>query len=177
MADIKIVFAGFGGQGILFAGKLVAYKGLLENKYVSWLPSYGPEMRGGTANCSVIVSDEQIDSPMVPTPDILMVMNGPSLDTFEDCVAPGGRIFADSSLIDRRVRRTDVETFYVPASQMANEAGMPALANMILAGKLLKETPALSGGSIDAVLGKIISARHKDMLEQNRKALEMGFAV
>ena len=109
MSTTKYLFAGFGGQGILFSGKFLAYKGLIENKHVSWLPSYGPEMRGGTANCSVILSDSAIGSPIVTHPDVLMVMNLPSLDKFEDAVVPGGKIFVDSTLIERKVKRTDVE--------------------------------------------------------------------
>ena len=105
----NILFAGFGGQGILFAGKFVAYKGLLEGKHISWLPSYGPEMRGGTANCSVIVSEDPIGSPIVSKPDVLVAMNLPSLDKYENEVVPGGKIFVDSTLIERKVNRTDVD--------------------------------------------------------------------
>ena len=109
MKTSNILFAGFGGQGILFAGKFLAYKGLLDGKQVSWLPSYGPEMRGGTANCSVIVSEDPIGSPIVGTPDVLVVMNAPSLDKYESAVAPGGKIFIDSTMIERKVERTDVD--------------------------------------------------------------------
>ena len=135
--NCNILFAGFGGQGILFAGKFVAYKGLLENKQVSWLPSYGPEMRGGTANCSVIVSDEPIGSPIVSNPDVLVAMNLPSLDRYENEVVSGGKIFVDSTLITRKVERTDVDVYYIPATEIANEKGISTLANMIITGKLL----------------------------------------
>ena len=175
MSACNILFAGFGGQGILFAGKFVAYKGLLENKQVSWLPSYGPEMRGGTANCSVIVSDEPIGSPIVGKPDVLVAMNLPSLDKYENEVVPGGKIFIDSTLITRKVERTDVDVFYIPSTEIANEKGMSTLANMIITGKLLKEVPMLGFDGIDAPLSKVVSARHKDLLEVNKTALKLGY--
>ena len=128
----NILIAGFGGQGVLFAGKFLAYKGILEDKNVSWLPSYGPEMRGGTANCSIIISENAVGSPIVSNPDILIAMNLPSLDKYEDAVAPGGQIYVDSSLIDRKVKRSDVEAFYVPATKLADENGLSSLANMII---------------------------------------------
>ena len=174
MKTCQILFAGFGGQGILFAGKFLAYEGLLAGKQVSWLPSYGPEMRGGTASCGVILSDEPVGSPIVSKPDVLIAMNIPSLDRYEDSVAPGGVIIADSTLIGRKVRRTDVTAYYVPATQMASDAGIPTLANMIIAGKLLKILNADAPDSVAAALEKVISAKHRDMLDVNRKALEMG---
>ena len=136
MKTANILLAGFGGQGILFAGKFLAYSGLYEEKEISWLPSYGPEMRGGTSNCSVIISDSPVGSPIVNNPDVLLVMNMPSLDKFENAVVPGGKIFVDSTLIERKVQRDDVEVFYVPATKMAADAGVPTLANMILRGLL-----------------------------------------
>ena len=139
----QIIFAGFGGQGILFSGKFLAYNGLIAGKYLSWLPSYGPEMRGGTANCSVILSDTPVGSPIVTYPDMLVVMNNPSLDKYEDAVVPGGKIFVDSSLIERKVKRTDVDVFYVPATAMAAENGLDTLANMILVGKLIQASRLL----------------------------------
>ena len=168
------LLAGFGGQGILFAGKLLAYKGLIEGKNVSWLPSYGPEMRGGTANCSVVVSDESIGAPIVLNPDVLVAMNLPSLDKYEDSVVPGGTIYVDSSLIERKVRRTDVKVFYIPATKLSSDEKLDGLANMIIAGKLLKEENAFNGESVDKALGKCISARHADLLQFNRQALETG---
>lgn len=138
MKDLNIVFAGFGGQGILFAGKVVAYAGLIEGRELSWLPSYGPEMRGGTANCSICLSDEPIGSPLVTNPNVLIAMNSPSLDKFVNEVEPGGTILLDSSLIDERVERDDVTVFYVPASKLAEENGLKGLANIILVGKLRK---------------------------------------
>ena len=117
----QLLIAGFGGQGVLFAGKFLAYKGLLEGRQLSWLPSYGPEMRGGTANCSVILSDEPVGSPIVSKPDVLIAMNLPSLDKYESAVVPGGKIFYDSSLITRDVNRTDVEVYKIPATEMADK--------------------------------------------------------
>ena len=134
----EIIFAGFGGQGILFAGKVVAYAGMNEGKNVSHLPSYGPEMRGGTANCSVIVSDEPVASPVITDPTSLVVMNGPSLDKFENSVVKGGKIFIDSTLISRDVERNDVEVFKIDATNLANKMGLPKLANIIMVGKLVK---------------------------------------
>lgn len=175
MKTANILLAGFGGQGILFAGKFLAYSGLYEEKEISWLPSYGPEMRGGTSNCSVIISDSPVGSPIVNNPDILLVMNVPSLDKFEDAVVPGGKIFVDSTLIERKVKRDDVEVFYVPATKMAADAGVPTLANMILVGKIIKETAIVSFDNMDGVLKKVVSARKPELLELNKKALDAGY--
>ncbi len=174
MSTKQMLFSGFGGQGILFAGKFIAYKGLTEEKQVSWLPSYGPEMRGGTASCSVIVSDEPVGSPIVSNPDVLVAMNLPSLDRFESTVAPGGLIIADSTLIERELVRRDVKGILIPATRLASENGMPTLANMIIVGKLLAELGEYSEESIRAALGKVISAKHADMLEVNLKAMRIG---
>ena len=170
----EFLFSGFGGQGILFAGKFMAYKGLIEDKHVSWLPSYGPEMRGGTASCGVIVSDSDVGSPIVSNPNILIAMNLPSLDKYEDSVKEGGMIFVDSSLVERKVKRTDVDVFYIPATRLAGENGIPTLANMIIMGKVLKALDEFDADSINAVLGKIISAKRADMAEINLKALTIG---
>ncbi len=170
----QYLFAGFGGQGILFAGKLLAYKGLIEGKNVSWLPSYGPEMRGGTASCSVIVSDEPVGAPIVLEPDVLIAMNLPSLDRYEKDVVPGGTIYVDSSLIERKVERDDVKVVYIPATRLADRNGLSGLANMIIAGRLLNEENAYREDTVEKALGKCISARHADLLTHNRDALELG---
>ncbi len=167
----NFIFAGFGGQGILFSGKFLAYYGLNAGMNVSWLPSYGPEMRGGTASCSVILSEGAVGSPIVSNPDTLIVMNLPSLEKYEDSVVPGGTIYLDSTLITRDVKRTDVKVVRVPATRLASDNGMPTLANMILMGKVMKDEPE---GAIAAALKKVISAKHSDMLEINMKALSMG---
>ncbi|MBR2044307.1 MAG: 2-oxoacid:acceptor oxidoreductase family protein [Clostridia bacterium] len=176
MATKQFLFSGFGGQGILFSGKFMAYKGLIDGKQVSWLPSYGPEMRGGTASCSVIVSDEPVGSPIVSKPDVLIAMNLPSLDKYESTVAKGGMIFLDSSLIERKVERDDVSVFYIPATRLAGENGMPTLANMIIVGKVLKELSDFAPESVDAALAKVISAKRADMADINRKAMQIGAA-
>ena len=174
MSTTQILIAGFGGQGILFAGKFLAYKGLIEGKHVSWLPSYGPEMRGGTASCNVIISDEPVGSPIVSRPDILIAMNLPSLEKYEDSVVPGGSVYIDSSLIDRKLRRTDVNAYYIPATQLASDNSMSTLANMIIMGKLLKETSGFNDDEAKDALKKVISAKHADMLELNLSALRLG---
>ena len=174
MITRQILIAGFGGQGILFAGKFLAYKGLMEDKQVSWLPSYGPEMRGGTASCSVIISDEPVGSPIVSTPDLLVAMNLPSLDKYESTVAPGGTIIVDSTLVERKVARDDVNVVYIPATGLASENNMPTLANMIIVGKILKLYDEFNAEGVNAALGKVISARHQDMLQFNLKAMELG---
>lgn len=174
MSTTQFLFSGFGGQGILFAGKFLAYKGLMDEKQVSWLPSYGPEMRGGTASCGVIISDEPVGSPIVARPDVLVAMNLPSLDKYESAVVPGGMIFADSTLIERKVTRDDVKVFYVPATKLANDNGTPTLANMVLMGKILKELNDFGEDSLRAALSKVISAKRADMLEVNLHAMQIG---
>ena len=171
----QILIAGFGGQGVLFAGKFIAYKGLLEGKQVSWLPSYGPEMRGGPANCSVIISDDPVGSPIVSTPDVLVVMNLPSLNKYENAAAKGAKIFIDSTLISRKVERDDVDAYYIPATQMANEAGIPTLANIIMIGKIIKESGVISHDDLMGALKKVVSAKRAELLDVNLKALEMGY--
>ena len=175
MKTTQILIAGFGGQGVLFAGKFLAYKGLVQEKQVSWLPSYGPEMRGGTANCSVIISDTPVGSPIITTPDILVAMNLPSLQKFVDTVVPGGKIILDSTLIGVQVERSDVEVFYVPATQMAKDAGFSTLANMILAGKVLKETDCVAWDGNKETLEAFIPAKKAGLIDVNCKALQLGF--
>ena len=175
MKTTQILIAGFGGQGVLFAGKFLAYKGLVQDKQVSWLPSYGPEMRGGTANCSVILSDTPVGSPIITTPDILVAMNLPSLQKFVDTVVPGGKIILDSTLIDAKVERSDVEVFYVPATQMAKDAGFGSLANMILAGKVLKETGSVAWEGNRETLEAFIPAKKANLIDVNCKALQLGY--
>ena len=145
-----------------------------ENRELSWLPSYGPEMRGGTANCNVFLSDTPVGSPIVQHPHVLMVMNNPSLDKDEDTVAPGGKIFVDSTLISRKVRRTDVEAYYIPATGLAGEMGMPTLANMLLLGALIEKTGCVSFDSVAPALHKVIPARKADLFDVNMKAVKAG---
>lgn len=172
--EYQIVIAGFGGQGLLFSGKVLAYAALMEQRELSWLPSYGPEMRGGTANCNVIISDSPVGSPIVQNPNVLMVMNTPSLDKYEKTVVPGGKIFVDSSLVSRKVERTDVEVCYIPATKMAGDMGIPTLANMILLGAIVKSTGCVGDEAVLAGLRKIVSAKHADLLEANLQAIQAG---
>ena len=174
MSTKQILLSGFGGQGILFAGKFLAYKGLIDEKQVSWLPSYGPEMRGGTASCSVIISDEPVGSPIVSKPDILVAMNLPSLDKFESTVAPGGIIFADSTLIERKVNREDVSVYYIPATKLAADNGFGNLANMIIIGKLLQVLGEFTEDGVNAALAKVVPPKKADLLQVNRTAMELG---
>ena len=174
MKTTQILIAGFGGQGILFAGKFLAYKGLMEDLQVSWLPSYGPEMRGGTANCNVILSDTPVGSPIITAPDVLIAMNLPSLQKYVNTVVPGGQIYVDSALIDVKVERTDVEVFYIPATQMAKDNGIGTLANMIIVGSLLAHNPELRFDGVEAVVSKLVPPKKAALVELNRKALQLG---
>ena len=170
----ETIMAGFGGQGLLFSGKVLAHAALIEKKELSWLPSYGPEMRGGTCNCSVIVSDDPVGSPIIAHPNILMVMNEPSLDKFEDAVAPGGTIFVDSALIARKVKRTDVEVVYIPATQMAKDMNAVSLANMIILGAIVEKVKCVKYETVIEALKHTISARKANLLDLNLKAVEAG---
>ena len=174
MKTTQILIAGFGGQGILFSGKFLAYKGLTEELQVSWLPSYGPEMRGGTANCNVILSDDPVGSPIITSPDVLIAMNLPSLQKYVDSVVAGGQIYVDSSLIDVKVERDDVQVFYIPATQMAKDAGIATLANMIIIGHLLENHPELSFDGVDVVVDSLVLPKKAALKELNIKALTLG---
>ncbi len=171
----QILIAGFGGQGILFSGKFLAYEGLLEEKEVSWLPSYGPEMRGGTASCSIIISDDAIGSPIVSNPDVLIAMNLPSLDKYEETAVKGAQIFIDSSLIERKVERDDVEAFYIPATQLAEKENLSGLANMIMIGYFIKKTGIIPYENVRAAMEKVVPAKKMNLLELNLKAVELGY--
>lgn len=175
MSTTQILIAGFGGQGVLFAGKFLAYKGLIADKQVSWLPSYGPEMRGGTANCSVIISDTPVGSPIVGTPDVLVAMNLPSLKKYENDVAKGGIIIIDSTLISEKVARDDVTTYYVPATKMENDEGFSTLANMILMGKLMKVCPEIGFDGTENAINKVVPPKKANLIDINLKALKTGY--
>lgn len=178
MASIKIMLAGFGGQGVLFAGKLIANTALIEDREVSWLPSYGPEMRGGTANCSVTLADEPIGSPLITTPDVLVAMNQPSLDKFMGDVVPGGTIIADTTMVPNLPAAEQlaqgVRVVALPATQMAEENGLKGLANIILVGKLWAETKFCARETLDAALTACVPARKAHLLEPNKRALQLG---
>ena len=176
MAGIKMLFAGFGGQGILFSGKVVAYCGLIDDKEVSWLPSYGPEMRGGTANCSVCLDNRPIGSPLVTSPDVLVAMNGPSFDKFIDAVAPGGKVFIDSTLVDRTTARTDITLYPVPATQLTKDEELEGIANVILLGKVLGETGFASMDTVEKALDKCVPKSKAHLLPHNLRAIKLGMA-
>lgn len=170
----QILIAGFGGQGILFSGKFLAYEGLIDGKEVSWLPSYGPEMRGGTANCSIIISDTKIGSPIVDKPDILVAMNTPSYDKYISEVNPGGKVFIDSSLIDKKCERDDVEAYYIPATQLASENNLTGLANMIILGNVIAHTDIMPNENIEKAMQKVVSAKKQNLFDLNMKAVQIG---
>ncbi len=174
MKHLDLIIAGFGGQGILSAGKLLAYAGMLEGKYVSWLPSYGPEMRGGTANCSVVISDEPVGSPIIDSANVLIVMNGPSLEKFEKVVVKDGLIIADSSLVSAKPKRTDIDFVGIPASEMAGEMGNMTYANIIILGKLLAKSGIISKESFEAALKKVLPQKKHYMIPEEMKALVVG---
>ena len=174
MKTTKILIAGFGGQGVLFAGKFLANKGMHEQLQVSWLPSYGPEMRGGTANCNVILSEEPIGSPIISKPDVLVAMNLPSLQKYVDTVESGGEIYVDSTLVNEEIKRSDVKVYRVPATRLAKENGMDKLANMILIGHLLQNNQELTFDGTEELLEKLVPPTKKTLLELNLKALQMG---
>lgn len=174
MAQHEIIIAGFGGQGILSAGMLIAYAGMLEDKFVSWLPSYGPEMRGGTSNCHVIVSESPIGSPILNSATALLVMNTPSLEKFEKTVVPGGLIITDSSLVNVSPVRKDVEVFEIPATKMASEMGNLAFANIIVLGKLLARTGVVTRESFEKALEKVLSEKKHYLIPDEMKALDIG---
>jgi 2-oxoglutarate ferredoxin oxidoreductase subunit gamma len=172
----KMIIAGFGGQGIILAGKLIAYAGMMEGLSVSHIPSYGAEMRGGTANCSVIVSDGEVASPLVPHPSTVVVMNAPSLAKFGSRVVAGGKLFINQSLIDVKSDRDDVTVYYVPANNIAEEAGSGRSSNMAMVGALIAATGILPLETIKRSLSEVVSKRNMRFNDINVKALDMGFA-
>ena len=171
----QYVFAGFGGQGMLLIGKFLAMANMLDGKHVSWLPSYGPEMRGGTANCSVVISDDPIGSPMVDNCDVLIAMNLPSLDKFEHTVKPGGLIVVNSSIIDRKVMRDDVRTVYCDAAHIAESVKNPKGANVAILGAMMgaDDTPVSVDKMVEAIKLEL-GERKMKFLEGNKAALAAG---
>jgi 2-oxoglutarate ferredoxin oxidoreductase subunit gamma len=170
----EVIIAGFGGQGVLFAGQLLAYTAMDEGKAVTWIPSYGPEMRGGTANCTVVVSDEEIGSPFVKNPTAVLAMNLPSLDKFEHLVAPGGVLVVNSSMVDRVVERDDIKVVSLPANDIAEELGSGRSVNMVMLGALLGNLDLLPVAALEKGLEGHLPERHKQFLEGNIKALRKG---
>jgi 2-oxoglutarate ferredoxin oxidoreductase subunit gamma len=170
----EIIFAGFGGQGVLSMGQIIAYGGMLEGKEVSWMPSYGPEMRGGTANCIVIVSDGRISSPIVTKFDSAVVLNQPSLDKFESQVKPGGFLIYETSTIIKPPTRTDIEIFSISAIEEAQKLGKKQVANMVLMGAFLEKRQIINPDSLLKALRKALPERHHHLLPMNEQALEIG---
>jgi 2-oxoglutarate ferredoxin oxidoreductase subunit gamma len=172
----EVIFAGFGGQGVLFAGMILAFAAMDAGHDVTWMPSYGPESRGGTSNCTVVIADEEIGSPTVKHPKAGVVMNLPSLDKFEPMVAPGGVLIVNSSLVNRDPTRTDITWVMIPAQEIAEMIGPRRLLNMVLLGALLEKLPILSLDEIKAALTAHLPERHKKLLPNNLAALEKGAA-
>ncbi|NMB53467.1 MAG: 2-oxoacid:ferredoxin oxidoreductase subunit gamma [Leptolinea sp.] len=170
----EILIAGFGGQGVLFAGQLMAYAGMENGKQVTWIPSYGPEMRGGTANCTVIISDEEIGSPLVRHPKVLMAFNLPSLDKYESTVAEGGLLVVNSSIIDRSVDRKNIRVVSLPANDLAESLGDKRLTNMVMLGAMLANQAVLPLEALEKALENHIPERHRKLLPQNVSALKKG---
>ena len=169
-----ILIAGFGGQGVLFAGQLMAYAAMNEGKHVTWIPSYGPEMRGGTANCTVVISDEEIGSPLVRNPQALIAMNLPSLDKYEALVKPGGLVVINSSIINRTAERSDIRSVLIPGNEIAETLGDRRMTNMVLLGGLLANLPVISLEAIERALVAHLPARHQRLLPLNIQALSRG---
>ncbi len=172
----EVIIAGFGGQGVLFAGQILAFAGMDSGKEVTWMPSYGPEMRGGTANCTVIIADEEIGSPLVRHPKAAIIMNLPSLDKYEPMVASGGFLIANASLVNREVTRADINSLFVPANEIAESIGNRRLANIVLLGALLAKMPVLPLEAIKEALNNHLPERHRRLLPTNLQALQQGAA-
>ena len=170
----EYIFAGFGGQGMLLIGKFLAMACMLDGKHVSWLPSYGPEMRGGTANCSVIVSDDPVASPLIDMADCIVAMNRPSLDKFEGKVKPGGVLIINSSIIDRKAERDDIQVVYCDATRLAEEIGNPKGANVAILGALMAKEPVCSVDVMVEAIRVELGAKKARFLEGNKKALIAG---
>ncbi len=168
------LFAGFGGQGVLLMGQLLAYAGMLEGKYVSWLPAYGPEMRGGTANCSVNISDEPIGSPIVTRATSVVAMNLPSLDKFEASVQKDGYLFINSSIIDRKAERDDVEAYYVPCNEIAEKLGNAKVANIVMLGAYIAKTKCVELENVIEALRYKLGQKKEHLIPVNREALLKG---
>ncbi len=170
----EILIAGFGGQGVMFAGQTLTYAAMDKGKEVTWIPSYGPEMRGGTANCTVVIADEEIGSPLVNNPPAVIVMNLPSYDKYEPLVKSGGVLVINSSMVDRGAKRDDITEIFIPANDLAEEVSERRLANMIATGALLSALPVLKVKDLEEALNQHMPGRHKHLLQKNFEALRKG---
>jgi 2-oxoglutarate ferredoxin oxidoreductase subunit gamma len=175
--ETSIIISGFGGQGALFAGQVLAYAAMDCGKNVTWIPSYGPEMRGGTAHCTVIISDDPIGTPLVDRPDIAIVLNGPSFEKYDPLVVPGGLLASNSSIVDRHSTRSDIEVVEIAANGIAEEMGSGKMMNMAMLGAMLARRPVLELESMEQALKDHLPARKAHLLEKNLQVLRRGFEV
>lgn len=173
----EIIIAGFGGQGVLFAGQVLAYAAMDTGKTVTWIPSYGPEMRGGTANCTVVIADEEIGSPLVQNPPYVIALNLPSFDKYEPLVQPGGVLIVNQSMVDRAAKRVDISTILIPGNDLAEEIGDRRLLNMVMVGALLAQFDLINLKDVEKALEAHLPARHKKLLPNNFRALERGYQL
>jgi 2-oxoglutarate ferredoxin oxidoreductase subunit gamma len=173
----EIIIAGFGGQGVLFGGQVLAMAAMDAGKEVTWIPSYGPEMRGGTANCTVVIADEEIGSPLVEHPPLAIALNLPSFDKYEPLIRAHGTLVVNQSMVDRGTRRDDIQVIMVPCNQIAEELGNRKLLNMVAIGALVSALPELGLAAIEKALTDHLPARHKDLLAKNHEALRRGYAA
>lgn len=173
----EIIIAGFGGQGVLFGGQVLAMAAMDAGKEVTWIPSYGPEMRGGTANCTVVIADEEIGSPLVEHPPLAIALNLPSFDKYEPLIQPHGTLVVNQSMVDRGTKRDDIHVIMVPCNQIAEELGNRKLLNMVAIGALVSSLPELGLAALEKALTDHLPARHKDMLAKNHEALRRGYAA
>lgn len=171
----EIIIAGFGGQGVLFGGQVLAYAAMDTGKDVTWIPSYGPEMRGGTANCTVVIADNEIGSPLVKNPPLAIALNLPSFDKYEPIMAPGGALIVNQSMVDRGAHRNDIHVILIPCNEIAEEIGDKKLMNMVAMGALLTALPEVSLKDLEKALEDHLPARHKHLLPKNYEALKRGF--
>jgi 2-oxoglutarate ferredoxin oxidoreductase subunit gamma len=175
MEETSIIISGFGGQGTLFAGQVLAYASMDNGFHVTWIPSYGPEMRGGTANCTVIVSENPIGSPLVRIPDVVLALNLPSVNKYEYLVPDDGVLVANSSLYNREIERKNIQSLLIPANEIAEELGMARLVTMIMMGAMLAMKPILPLDAVKEALEEHIPERHKKTLPINYEAMDRGF--
>src|SRR5512141_682376 len=171
----EIVIAGFGGQGVLFGGQVLTYAAMDAGKEVTWIPSYGPEMRGGTANCTIVIADDEIGSPLVKNPPLVIALNLPSFDKYEEVLATGGTLIVNQSMVDREAKREDIHVIMVPCNEIAEEIGDKKLMNMVAIGALLTALPEVTIKDIEKALEGHLPARHKHLLPKNFEALRRGF--
>jgi 2-oxoglutarate ferredoxin oxidoreductase subunit gamma len=171
----EIIVSGFGGQGVLFAGQVIAYAAMDSGREVTWIPSYGPEMRGGTANCTVVIADHEIGSPLVKNPPLVIALNLPSFDKYEPMMQAGGTLIVNQSMVDRGAKRADIHTIFIPANEIAEQIGNKKLTNMVVVGALLAALPEVTIEALEAVLKAHLPARHQHLFPMNKEALRRGF--